>query len=80
MDMTKFSGGESANFLEVGGNTTADKVAEALYVAESRYPTRDVNLPLPHRREPFPATPGRKKPGIVWHTLVRCADSKRRRV
>jgi succinyl-CoA synthetase beta subunit len=32
MDIVKLSGGEPANFLDVGGGTTADRVAEAFKI------------------------------------------------
>jgi len=46
MDLIKLHGGEPANFLDVGGGTTADRVAEAfkLIVSESRVKAILVNI------------------------------------
>ena len=72
MDMTKFSGGEPANFLEFGGNTTADKVAEALYVAESRYPTRDVNPDRVRGHSPRAISHGHLDVMHRWNSRRQC--------
>src|SRR5699024_7495995 len=43
MDIIKYYGGEPANFLDVGGGATTEKVTEAINIRQHRYDAKSSN-------------------------------------